>query len=234
MPVKIKRKAVILLSGGLDSTTCLAKAKADGFDCYPLFFAYGQKHRSEVHAARNVAAHYGCDLHLFSIPALGELGASALTDKTMAVPDFANNNVIPSTYVPARNMIFLSIAYSYAESIMAEDIFIGVSAVDYSGYPDCRPEFINAFVTMANLGTKAGAQGKPFTLHTPLISLSKAETIKLGKRLGVDYGMSISCYRADTQGHACGRCDSCMLRKKGFLDAKIQDPTHYQQTHEHV
>ena len=162
------------------------------------------------------------------MPALGELGASALTDKTIDIPDFIGDGEIPPTYVPSRNIVFLSIAYSYAETLGARDIFIGTSSIDYSGYPDCRPEFINAFANMANLGTKAGVEGQPFNLHTPLISLSKAQTVKLGLALGVDYSRSVSCYRANAAGQACGKCDSCMLRKQGFAEAGETDPIRYE------
>ena len=221
------KKAVILLSGGLDSLTCLAKAQADGFSCYPLAFDYSQKHRAELHAAKHIAAHYAAPLKIFTVPALGQLGASALTDDQIDIPDYIGDGDIPVTYVPSRNIIFLAIAYSYAEVIGARDIFIGTSAVDYSGYPDCRPEFIKAFANMANLGTKAGVTGRPFNLHTPLIALSKVQTIALGTELGVDYSMSISCYRANNDGLACGSCDSCVLRKKGFSGAGFPDPTPY-------
>ena len=225
--MSIRKKAVILLSGGLDSTTCLANAESLGFECLPICFAYGQKHISELNAAKNIAQHYHYPLKIFSIPDLGALGASALTDPSITVPDFAGDGKVPATYVPSRNIIFLSLAYSYAEILGARDIFIGTSSVDYSGYPDCRPEFLQAFANMANLGTKAGSEGDPFTLHTPLLHLSKAQTIQLGLELNVDYSLSVSCYRANAKGEACGKCDSCVLRKNGFQEAGAKDPTRY-------
>lgn len=221
------KKAVVLLSGGLDSTTCLAYAKSKGFDCYALSFNYEQRHNAELNAAKVIAAHYQAKHKIFAI-GINQFGGSALTDKTIDVPDYMENSQdIPITYVPARNTIFLSIALAWAEVLNAKDIFIGVSAIDYSNYPDCRPEFIQAFQNVANLATKYGVEEAGITIHTPLINLSKGETIKLGIALGVDYSMTVSCYQADQQGHACGRCDSCMLRKKGFIAAAVPDATFY-------
>jgi 7-cyano-7-deazaguanine synthase len=223
----MSKKAVILLSGGLDSITVLALAKQQGFKCYALSFDYGQRHNAELKAAARIAADYGVEEHKVINIGLSSIGGSALTDEHIAVPDTAQEG-IPVTYVPARNTIFLSFALGWAEVLNAHDIFIGVNAVDYSGYPDCRPEFIKAFQHLANLATKAGVEGEHFTIHTPLISLSKAEIIKLGTELGVDYHRTVSCYSADEQGRACGVCDACRLRKTGFTEAGIADPTQYQ------
>lgn len=223
----MSKKAVILLSGGLDSITVLALAKQQGFKCYALSFDYGQRHNAELKAAARIAADYGVEEHKVINIGLSSIGGSALTDEHIAVPDTAQEG-IPVTYVPARNTIFLSFALGWAEVLNAHDIFIGVNAVDYSGYPDCRPEFIKAFQHLANLATKAGVEGEHFTIHTPLISLSKAEIIKLGTELGVDYNRTVSCYSADEQGRACGVCDACRLRKTGFTEAGITDPTQYQ------
>ena len=219
-------KAIILLSGGLDSATTLAMARAEGFDCYALSFDYGQRHRCELEASKRVAAQLGVMEHKTVCLNLNEIGGSALTDPAIAVPTVESEG-IPVTYVPARNTIFLAIALGWAEVLQVQDIFIGVNAVDYSGYPDCRPEFIRAFEAMANLATRAGVEGRPFHLHTPLIDLSKAEIIRAGTRLGVDYGQTISCYSPDSQGRACGQCDSCRLRRKGFAEAGVADPTSY-------
>lgn len=221
------KKAVILLSGGLDSTTCLAMAKAEGFICHALSFAYGQRHAHELNAASIVAQSIGVASHRVVTLDIGQFGASALTDKTIGVPDFKESTEIPVTYVPARNTVFLSIALGLAESIGAYDIFIGATAVDYSGYPDCRPEFISAFQTLANVATKAGVSGQHFTIQAPLMHLSKAQIIKAGIKLGVDYGLTVSCYQLSPEGAACGQCDSCVLRKKGFTAAHVEDPTHY-------
>jgi 7-cyano-7-deazaguanine synthase len=223
----MSKKAVILLSGGLDSITVLALAKQQGFKCYALSFDYGQRHNAELKAAARIAADYSVEEHKVINIGLSSIGGSALTDEHIAVPDTAQEG-IPVTYVPARNTIFLSFALGWAEVLNAHDIFIGVNAVDYSGYPDCRPEFIKAFQHLANLATKAGVEGEHFTIHTPLISLSKAEIIKLGTELGVDYHRTVSCYSADEQGRACGVCDACRLRKTGFTEAGIADPTQYQ------
>ena len=222
------KKAIILLSGGLDSSTCLAVAKSQGFDCHALTCGYGQKNSTELEAARRVADYFQVSSHrIFELP-IGQFGGSALTDETIAVPDYQLNDQIPVTYVPARNTIFLSLALGLAEIIAASDIFIGVNAVDYSGYPDCRPDFIAAFQNMANLATKTGVEGNTITIQTPIIHLDKAGIIQLGQQLGMDYGLTISCYRADSaQGRACGRCDSCVLRKQGFAAAGVKDPTVY-------
>ncbi len=198
-------KAVILLSGGVDSTTCLGIAKSRNFECYTLSFDYGQRHYFELKAAKKIAAHFAIKEHKIIKLNIGELGGSALTDKNIVVPEYQDSNEIPVTYVPARNTIFLSIALGWAEILGANDIFIGVSAVDYSGYPDCRPEFIKAFQNLANLATKTGVKGNPIRINTPLINLSKAETIKLGQSLGIDYSMTVTCYQVDEHGRACGK-----------------------------
>ena len=222
------KKAVVLLSGGLDSTTCLAVAKSQGYDCYTLSFDYGQKHRSELQAANTIARHYQACQHEVVALSIGNLGGSALTDEAIDVPSHhIDSPSIPVTYVPARNTTFLSIALGWAEIIAAEAIFIGVSAVDYSGYPDCRPEYIKAFQQLADLATKTAIEGHPIHIKTPLIHLNKAQTIQLGLQHGVDYSMTVSCYQADNDGLACGNCDSCALRKKGFQQANIVDPTRY-------
>lgn len=222
----MKRKAVVLLSGGLDSTTVIAKAQADGFEVYALSFDYGQRHDSELEAAKRVAAQFAVTEHKIVPMDLRSIGGSALTDDTMEIPE-AEAEGIPATYVPARNTVFLSIALGWAEVINADAICIGVSAVDYSGYPDCRPEYIAAFETLANLATKRGVEGNPIKISTPLIDLSKAQTIELGHSLGVDYSLTVSCYQANDEGEACGKCDSCRLRIKGFTDAGITDSTRY-------
>ena len=221
------KKAVILLSGGLDSATCLAIAKAQGFACYALSFAYGQRHAYELIAARTIAKKMSAADHRVVDLDIGQFGASALTDINIDVPSYKGSTAIPITYVPARNTVFLAIALGLAESIGAYDIFIGVNAVDYSGYPDCRPEFIKAFQSMANIGTKAGLEGEKITIQTPLLHLSKDEIIQAGIHLGVDYSLTVSCYQLNDQGGACGRCDSCVLRQRGFMAANIKDPTHY-------
>lgn len=218
--------AVVLLSGGLDSTTCLALAKNQGFDCHALSFNYDQRSMVELDAAKRVAAHFNVSHKILNIP-IDEFRHSALTDDTIAVPNYTGAEEIPVTYVPARNTIFLAMALGYAEILNAQHIFVGISAVDYSGYPDCRPEYFDAFQKMANLATKAAVEGRALILEAPLIYLSKAETIKLGVKLGVDYSMTVTCYQADEQGRACGRCDSCTYRKKGFTEAEIPDPTLY-------
>jgi len=221
------RRAVVLLSGGLDSATVLAIARAQGYDCYALSFDYGQRHRCELTAAQRVAQHLAAQEHRTLQLDLRQFGGSALTDDAIAVPDTPTAG-IPVTYVPARNTVFLSLALAWAEVLQAYDIFIGVNAVDYSGYPDCRPEFIAAFEAMANLATRAGVEGQCFTIHAPLIELSKAEIIRTGTELGVDYGLTLSCYNPDVQGRACGTCDSCRLRAAGFAAAGVEDPTPYQ------
>ena len=222
----MKKKAVVLLSGGLDSATCLALAKAKGFECYALSFNYGQRHSAELQAAKVVASTFGAVEHKVVNLDLRNIGGSALTDDTIDVPTTPSEG-IPVTYVPARNTVFLSIALGWAEVVDAHDIFIGVNAVDYSGYPDCRPEFIEAFEKTANLATKAGVEGKPFRIRTPLIDLTKAQIIQAGIVNGVDYGLTVSCYAADDRGRACGECDSCRLRAEGFLSAGVEDPTIY-------
>ncbi|WP_459869343.1 7-cyano-7-deazaguanine synthase QueC [Endothiovibrio diazotrophicus] len=224
------KRAVVLVSGGLDSATCLAMARADGYVCYALSFDYGQRHRAELAAAQRVAEALGALAYKTVRLDLRGIGGSALTDDAIAVPEGAGEEVaegIPVTYVPARNTVFLSIALGWAEVLDAHQIFIGVNAVDYSGYPDCRPEFIEAFERTANLATKAGVEGRPFHIRTPLIDLSKAEIIRAGAALGVDYGLTVSCYQADDAGRACGVCDSCRLRRAGFRAAGIDDPTRY-------
>lgn len=221
------KKAVVLLSGGLDSATVLAMAKAQGYECYALSFDYGQRHSSELVAAKQVATTFAAADHQILHLDLNKFGGSALTDNSIDVPTTPVEG-IPITYVPARNTIFLSMALAWAEVLQADDIFIGVNAVDYSGYPDCRPEFIKAFETMANLATKIGVEGHHLTVHTPLIDMSKAQIIQAGIKQGVDYSLTISCYAADEQGKACGVCDSCRLRRKGFEDAGVEDPTKYQ------
>ncbi len=220
-------KAVIIFSGGLDSTTVLANAVNQGYDCHALTFDYGQRHDAELQAARNIAKHYSVPHKIIKLPLRNLIAGSALTDDTIDVPEYTGCENIPTTYVPARNTIFLSVALGYAEVIGANDLFIGVSSVDYSGYPDCRPEYYDAFEKLACLATKAGVEGNPFTIHRPLIHLSKAQTIELGMTLGLDYSMTVSCYQANSRGEACGTCDSCALRKKGFVDAGIEDPTRY-------
>ena len=221
-----KGPAVILTSGGLDSTTVLAMAKAAGYACYTLSFDYGQRHRAELFAAERVSAALGDVEHKVVKLNLDSIGGSALTDTRIAVPEEATTG-IPVTYVPARNTVFLSIALGWAEVLEASDIFIGVNAVDYSGYPDCRPEYIAAFETMANLATRAGVEGRPLTIHTPLMNMGKGEIIRAGLALGVDYALTVSCYQATAEGLACGKCDSCRLRRQGFIDAGVPDPTRY-------
>ncbi len=220
-------KAVILLSGGLDSATVLAIARSQHFDCYCLSFDYGQRHSAELAAAARVASALGAAEHRVARIDIGAFGGSALTDTAIDVPVDGVDGGIPVTYVPARNTIMLSYALGWAEVLGAQDIFVGVNAVDYSGYPDCRPEYIQAFERMANLATKAAVEGKPFHIRAPLIDLSKADIIDSGTRLGVDYGLTVSCYQADLQGRACGVCDSCRLRRAGFETAGIADPTAY-------
>lgn len=222
------KKAVVLLSGGLDSATVLAMANAQGFACHAISFDYGQRHRVELEAASRVAAALGVVEHRTVVIDLSAFGGSALTDSTIAVPDAGEStDAIPITYVPARNTVFLSLALAWAEVLGAQDLFIGVNAVDYSGYPDCRAEFIEAFTTLANLATKAGVEGNAYTVHTPLIELSKAQIIRAGSELGVDYGLTISCYQPAADGSACGRCDSCHLRREGFSGAGVPDTTRY-------
>lgn len=226
----MNRPAVVLLSGGLDSATVLAIARDEGYACHTLSFDYGQRHRAELEAAERLSRSLGALSHRVVRIDLGTLGGSALTDETLAVPTRGVGDSIPITYVPARNMTFLSFAVGLGEVLEAQDIFIGVNAVDYSGYPDCRPEFIAAFERAANLGTKAGVEGRPFRIHTPLIHMSKAQIIRTGTALGVDYGLTVSCYQADAHGRACGVCDSCRLRRKGFEEAGVPDPTRYRRS----
>jgi 7-cyano-7-deazaguanine synthase len=222
-----KTPAVILLSGGLDSTTCLAIARAAGFDCYTLSVAYGQRHTAELSASRRMASTLGAREHRIASVSLGQFGGSALTDSAISMPVDGVNEGIPATYVPARNTVMLSMALAWAEVLDAVDIFIGVNAVDYSGYPDCRPEFISAFETMANLATRSGVEGRRCRIHTPLMHLSKAQIIARGIELGVDYGQTVSCYQANGAGIACGVCDACRLRRAGFESLGIPDPTPY-------
>ena len=218
------KKAVVLVSGGLDSVTALAIAQEQGYECFALSVDYGQRHHSELDAAKRVAAAAAVPLKTLPLD-LRAIGGSALTDD-IQVPERETTG-IPITYVPARNTIMLSLALAYAEVLGADDIFIGVNAVDYSGYPDCRPEFIEAYQQMARLATKAGVEGGEMTIHTPLIDLTKSEIIQTGMELGVDYSMTVSCYQADGEGQACGVCDSCRIRKEGFSAAGIPDPTRY-------
>jgi len=223
-------KAVVLVSGGLDSATTLAMAKSEGLLCYALSFDYGQRHKSELIAAAALAKKLGAEEHRIISLDLRGIGGSALTDDNIAVPDMSDaaDDAIPVTYVPARNTLFLSYALAWAEVLEAVHIYIGVNAVDYSGYPDCRPEYIAAFQAMSALATRTGVEGRAAKIHTPLIHLSKAEIIRHGLKLGVDYSATISCYSADAEGRACGHCDSCRLRAAGFADAGIADPTRYQ------
>jgi 7-cyano-7-deazaguanine synthase len=226
-PVASAKPAVCLLSGGLDSATVLAFARNEGYRCYALSFDYGQRHRAELQSAARVAASLGAEEHRVVSIDLRAFGGSALT-ADIAVPKAGVADGIPVTYVPARNTVFLSFALAWAEVLASSDVFIGVNAIDYSGYPDCRPEFIAAFVNMANLATKSGVEGRTrLKIHTPLIQLSKCEIIKLGARLGVDFGLTHSCYDPDARGRSCGLCDSCRLRLKGFADAGFKDPIDY-------
>jgi 7-cyano-7-deazaguanine synthase len=221
------KRAVILLSGGLDSVTVLAVAKQQGFECYTLSFDYGQRHDVELVAAEKLSKQLGAVEHKVIAIDLRAIGGSALTDNELDVPEAQSETGIPITYVPARNTVFLSIALGWAEVLSAEAIFVGVNAVDYSGYPDCRPEFIAAFEQLANLATKSGVEGQTLTIHAPLIKLTKAEIIMQGTSLGIDYSQTISCYQADHDGRACGVCDSCQFRKQGFAQAGLADPTRY-------
>jgi len=225
-PFESPGKAVILLSGGLDSATVLAMAQADGYQCYSMSFDYGQRHRAELAAARRLATAADVLEHKVVGLDLDGMGGSALTDSSMAVPEQAQEG-IPVTYVPARNTVFLALALGWAEVLGAQDIFIGVNAVDYSGYPDCRPEFVAAFEQLANLATRSGVEGVSFRIRAPLQHLSKAQIVHAGNRLGVDYALTVSCYQADANGRACSRCDSCRLRAEGFASAGLSDPTRY-------
>ncbi len=222
-------KAVVLLSGGLDSTTLLAYAQSQGFECHSLSFDYGQRHQVELNAAQNVAKHFAVKSHRVMQMNMNAIGGSALTDDSISVPiDGVESSEIPVTYVPARNTIFLSYALALAEVLDANHVFIGVNAVDYSGYPDCRPEYISAFELMSNLATKSAIDGNKMHIETPLINLTKSKIIQMGIGLGVDYSHTVSCYQANLQGEACGVCDSCRLRKQGFDEAGVLDPTHYE------
>jgi 7-cyano-7-deazaguanine synthase len=221
------KKAVVLLSGGLDSATVLAIAKSQGYECYCLSLDYHQRHVAELKAAERVASSLGAAAHRTAQLDLSMFGGSALTDNNIDVPE-APTEGIPVTYVPARNTIMLSLALAWAETLGAQDIFIGVNALDYSGYPDCRQEYVSAFQRMANLATKSAVEGKTINVHAPLIDMTKAEIIKCGHALNFDYAMTVSCYQADSEGRACGLCDSCRFRKEGFANAGLQDPTHYQ------
>jgi len=220
------RQAVVLVSGGLDSATCLAIARDRGYQCHALSFDYGQRHRIELHYAARVAASMGVRDHRIIPLDMRGIGGSALTDTSLAVPEQESEG-IPITYVPARNTVFLSYALAWAEVLEAEAIFIGVNALDFSGYPDCRPEFIAAFQHMASLATRMGVEGRGPRVEAPLIDLTKAQIIRLGDSLGVDYALTLSCYQADEEGRACGRCDSCRFRRKGFEEAGVRDPTPY-------
>ena len=222
----MSKKAVVLLSGGLDSATCLAIAKSQDFDCYALSLDYHQRHIAELQAAQNIAKQMGAKMHKTANLDLSLFGGSALTDDKIAVPEVESTG-IPVTYVPARNTIMLSLALAWAEVLQAQDIFIGVNALDYSGYPDCRAEYVQAFQQMANLATKSAVEGQKITVHAPLIDLTKAQIIALGTSLSVPYSATVSCYQADKNGAACGKCDSCRLRRDGFVQAGIADPTQY-------
>jgi len=224
-----RKNAVVLLSGGLDSATCLAIAKTQGFACYCLSLDYHQRHIAELHAAKNLANMMGAVAHKTAHLNLSLFGGSALTDEAIAVPEHETAG-IPITYVPARNTIMLSLALAWAEVLQSQDIFIGVNALDYSGYPDCRGEYVQAFQAMANLATKSAVEGRTITIHAPLIDMTKAQIVELGTKLGVDYTMTVSCYQADKNGEACGLCDSCRLRREGFVAAGLVDPTRYKDT----
>ena len=220
------KRAVVLLSGGLDSVTALAMAREQGFECYTLSFNYGQRHHAELNAAKSLSGQNGAVAHKFIDIDLSAIGGSALTDQSIALPEHYEE-AIPVTYVHARNTVFLSIALGWAEVLSAQAIFVGVNAVDYSGYPDCRPEFIAAFEQLANVATKAGVEGQKMTIHAPLMRMTKADIIQEGTRLGIDYSQTISCYQADSDGRACGKCDSCRFRQRGFKQAGLEDPTRY-------
>lgn len=223
-----RERAVVLVSGGLDSATTLAIARAEGYACYALSFAYGQRHGAELKAARKLTSTLGAVEHRVMSIDLAALGGSALTDASIAVPVDGPGKGIPVTYVPARNIVFLSLALAWAEVLEARNIFIGVNSIDYSGYPDCRPEFIRSFEDTANLATRAGVDGSRIRVLTPLGELTKAQIIRRGLALGLEYAQTVSCYQADDEGRACGRCDSCRIRREGFANAQVEDPTHYQ------
>ena len=220
------KRAVVLLSGGLDSVTALAMAREQGFECYTLSFNYGQRHHAELNAAERLSSQNGAVAHKVIDIDLSAIGGSALTDQSIDVPEQYEEG-IPVTYVPARNTVFLSIALGWAEVLSAQAIFVGVNAVDYSGYPDCRPEFITAFEQLANVATKAGVEGQELTIQAPLMTMTKADIIQEGTRLVIDYSQTISCYQADSDGRACGKCDSCRFRQRGFKQAGLEDPTRY-------
>jgi 7-cyano-7-deazaguanine synthase len=220
------KRAVILLSGGLDSATALAVARHRGFQCYALSVDYGQRHAAELQAAERVARHAGVAEHRLVHLDMGQFGGSALTDARIAVP-VTDTEGIPTTYVPARNTVMLALALGWAEVLDADALFVGVNAVDYSGYPDCRPEFVEAFQNLANLATKRAVEGRSIHIEAPLLHLTKASIVRLGTDLGVDYSLTVSCYQADAQGRACGRCDACRFRAAGFAEAGVPDPTHY-------
>jgi len=222
-------KAIVLLSGGLDSTTTLAIAKSEGFDCYALSFDYGQKQSSELVSAKNIAKQFDVPEHRIMRISLDDIGGSALTDSYLDIPKYEESSDIPITYVPARNTVFLSFALAWAEVLESQSIFIGVNALDYSGYPDCRPEYIKAYEVMANLATKQSIQGNKLNIHTPLINLTKAQIITKGLSLGIDYSITTSCYQANSSCEACGECDACVIRRNGFVEVGIEDPTKYQQ-----
>lgn len=219
--------AVVLFSGGLDSTTVLALMQRDGYRAHALSVSYGQRHAAELYAAKKLATTMGAASHLLMHVDMDAIGGSALTDATIAVPEDGTATKIPATYVPARNTLFLALALGYAEKLGARDLFIGVNSVDYSGYPDCRPQFIRAFEALANLATRAADGGPQFHLHAPLQAMSKADIVRAGTRLGVDYAATVSCYQADGEGRACGHCDACRLRREGFAGAGVADPTRY-------
>lgn len=221
------KRAVVLLSGGLDSVTALAMAREQGYECYTLSFNYGQRHCAELNAAEILSSQHHAAMHKVIDIDLSAIGGSALTDRDIAVPE-QHQEGIPVTYVPARNTVFLSIALGWAEVLSAQAIFVGVNAIDYSGYPDCRPAFIAAFEQLANLATKAGVEGRKLSIHAPLMAMTKADIIQHGIRLGIDYSRTISCYQADSEGKACGKCDSCHFRRQGFEQAGVDDPTRYQ------
>lgn len=223
-----QKKAVILLSGGLDSATVLAIARSQGYECHTISFDYGQRHYAELEASRRIASIQGAHSHKVLSLGLGDIGGSALTDSSLDVPQAPANEGIPITYVPARNTVFLALALGWAEVLGARDIFIGANDVDYSGYPDCRPEFLAAFENMANLATRAGVEGDHFHIQAPLLKMTKADIIREGTRLGINYALTVSCYQADDEGKACGVCDSCRYRKKGFAEAGVEDVTPYQ------
>jgi 7-cyano-7-deazaguanine synthase len=226
MSVVSERRAVVLTSGGLDSATTLALARAQGFECYALSVAYGQRHRAELVAAARIAQMLGAREHRVMSVDLARIGGSALTDPNIEVPEHPTTG-IPTTYVPARNTIMLALALAWAEVLQSRDIFMGVHVLDYSGYPDCRPEFLRSFEALARLATKAGVEGAQFEVHAPLISMKKADIIRTGLTLGIDYSLTVSCYQPDDEGRACGRCDSCRLRREGFQSAGVADPTRY-------